>query len=148
VEEELVLHLHNDGQAPGESDEESRRKAASSGRCGDARRVALRSEVETPELQLWRDDAKGRRMLVKPLGNAIEFTPEGGSVTLRIGTEAATAKAVLSVTDTGEGIPRETFERIFEKFGQVEGRTAGRTTSTGLGLTFCKMAAEAHGGRI
>jgi signal transduction histidine kinase len=55
---------------------------------------------------------------------------------------------VLTVKDTGEGIPREAFERIFEKFGQVEARKGGRRMSTGLGLTFCKMVAEAHGGRI
>ncbi|MCS6862332.1 MAG: ATP-binding protein, partial [Abditibacteriales bacterium] len=55
---------------------------------------------------------------------------------------------LFSVADTGEGIPQEAFERIFEKFGQVETRSSGRKMSTGLGLTFCKMAVEAHGGRI
>ncbi|MBI3922932.1 MAG: hypothetical protein HY318_16040 [Armatimonadetes bacterium] len=48
--------------------------------------------------------------------------------------------------DTGEGIPEEYYDRIFEKFGQVETRKSGRKMSTGLGLTFCKMVAEAHGG--
>jgi signal transduction histidine kinase len=55
---------------------------------------------------------------------------------------------VISVSDEGEGIPPEDRERIFEKFGQVESRSAGRKMSTGLGLTFCKLAVEAHGGRI
>ena len=55
---------------------------------------------------------------------------------------------IFAVRDTGEGIPREAFERIFEKFGQVEARQAGHKMSTGLGLTFCRMAVEAHGGRI
>jgi signal transduction histidine kinase len=50
--------------------------------------------------------------------------------------------------DTGEGIPDDAFSRIFDKFGQVESRSAGRMMSTGLGLTFCKMAVEAHEGRI
>ena len=54
----------------------------------------------------------------------------------------------FSVRDTGEGIPAESFDRIFEKFGQVESRQAGRSMSTGLGLTFCKLAIEAHGGDI
>ena len=54
----------------------------------------------------------------------------------------------FSVSDTGEGIPSESFGRIFEKFGQVESRKGGRTMSTGLGLTFCKLAVEAHGGHI
>jgi signal transduction histidine kinase len=54
----------------------------------------------------------------------------------------------FSVNDTGEGIPHEAFGRIFEKFGQVETRKSGRKTSTGLGLTYCKMTVEAHGGQI
>jgi two-component system, sensor histidine kinase and response regulator len=53
-----------------------------------------------------------------------------------------------TVTDTGPGIPPEYRERIFEKFGQVEGRQEGKKYSTGLGLTFCKLAVEAHGGQI
>ena len=55
---------------------------------------------------------------------------------------------MFSVRDTGEGIPAEAFERIFEKFGQVASRQGGRVMSTGLGLTFCKLAVKAHGGHI
>ena len=54
----------------------------------------------------------------------------------------------LWVSDTGVGIPKEAFGRIFEKFEQVEERKAGTKMSIGLGLTFCKLAVEAHGGRI
>jgi signal transduction histidine kinase len=54
----------------------------------------------------------------------------------------------FSVLDTGPGIQPENYERIFEKFGQVETARMGRKGSTGLGLTFCKLAVEAHGGRI
>ncbi|HWQ11684.1 MAG TPA: ATP-binding protein, partial [Roseiflexaceae bacterium] len=52
---------------------------------------------------------------------------------------------VFWVQDRGIGIPPAYFERIFEKFGQVRGR---KVRGTGLGLTFCKLAVEAHGGRI
>jgi K+-sensing histidine kinase KdpD len=52
---------------------------------------------------------------------------------------------VFAVRDTVEGIPPEAFDRIFEKFGQVESRKGGRTVNTGLGLTFCKLAVEANG---
>lgn len=54
--------------------------------------------------------------------------------------------ARVSVTDNGPGIPPEFHERIFEKFGQVESQQ--RKSGTGLGLTFCKLAVEAHGGQI
>ncbi len=50
--------------------------------------------------------------------------------------------------DSGPGIPPEYLERIFEKFNQVENRISGKYHSTGIGLSFCKMAVEAHGGVI
>ncbi len=52
------------------------------------------------------------------------------------------------IRDSGEGIAREDQARIFEKFGQAQSRARGRKTDTGLGLTFCKLAVEAHGGSI
>lgn len=92
------------------------------------------------------DEDKLRRTLVNLLGNAIKFTPLGGTVTAAAAHEEDCLR--FSVRDTGEGIPPEAHERIFEKFGQVENRKAGRKMSTGLGLTFCKLAVEAHGGKI
>ena len=93
------------------------------------------------------DEDKLKRTLVNLIGNAIKFTPPRGTITVTASC-ASDAELLFSVQDTGEGIPPETFERIFEKFGQVENRQAGRKMSTGLGLTFCKLAVEAHGGRI
>lgn len=94
------------------------------------------------------DEEKLVRTLVNLLGNAIKFTPSGGSVTAAVTPLPAEGAARFGIVDTGEGIPKEAFGRIFEKFGQVESRKAGRKMSTGLGLTFCKLVAEAHGGRI
>jgi PAS domain S-box-containing protein len=110
--------------------------------------LTLQTEI-APDLPiLWADEDKLRRTLVNLLGNAIKFTPTGGTITVSVRKSAQEPGIQFSVADTGEGIPREAFERIFEKFGQVETRKAGRKMSTGLGLTFCKMTAEAHGGRI
>jgi signal transduction histidine kinase len=89
-----------------------------------------------------------RRTLVNLLGNAIKFSPEGGTVTVAAEQTPDAGSLEFRVTDTGEGIPLEAFDRIFEKFGQVETRRKGRAMSTGLGLTFCKLAVEAHGGSI
>jgi two-component system sensor histidine kinase/response regulator len=94
------------------------------------------------------DESKVRRILVNLLGNAIKFTQDGGTLTLTARPGEDRRSVVFSLSDTGEGIPPEAFERIFEKFGQVTSRQGGRTMSTGLGLTFCKLAVEAHGGRI
>jgi two-component system, sensor histidine kinase and response regulator len=54
----------------------------------------------------------------------------------------------VAVRDEGPGIPHRYHGRVFEKFGQVEAREAHHKHTTGLGLTFCKLAVEAHGGTI
>jgi signal transduction histidine kinase len=110
--------------------------------------LELTWQVNQSAALLHGDAEKLRRLLVNLLGNAIKFTPRHGRVTLLIDHGGDEAETVITVSDTGEGIPREDFDRIFEKFGQVESRKAGRMLSTGLGLTFCRMVAEAHGGRI
>ncbi len=89
-----------------------------------------------------------RRALLNLLGNALKFTPRGGIVTVSAAYDDAERAVIFAVGDTGEGIPAHQVRRIFDKFGQVETRKAGRRMSTGLGLTFCKLAVEAHGGRI
>jgi signal transduction histidine kinase len=93
------------------------------------------------------DREKVIRVMVNLIGNAIKFTPPGGRITVSARAVDAGWIAV-TVEDTGEGIPPDDQDRIFEKFGQVKARQGGRTMSTGLGLAFCKMAVEAHGGRI
>ena len=110
--------------------------------------VTLRMESEPHLPPLYADADKLQRTLVNLLGNALKFTPSGGDVRLLVRPDKAESSILFSVHDTGEGIPETAFARIFEKFGQVESRQAGRKMSTGLGLTFCKMAVEAHGGRI
>jgi len=94
------------------------------------------------------DREKVRRVLVNLLGNAIKFTPDGGAITLRTETDLAMPGFIcVSVTDTG--IAPEHQARIFDKFYQVKpGAASGGVASTGLGLPFCKMAVEAHGGTI
>jgi len=96
------------------------------------------------------------RMLANLVGNAVKFTPDGARVTIR--SEPASEPhpkvalsgpyVLVSVQDTGEGIPAEYHDKIFEKFGQVESRKAGLKMSTGLGLALCRYVVEAHGGFI
>ncbi|MEI9898117.1 MAG: ATP-binding protein [Chthoniobacter sp.] len=85
-----------------------------------------------------------RRVVTNLVSNAIKFTPDGGEIRVTIALEDDLVK--VSVRDTGFGIPAEYHAHIFEKFGQIEGRK--HRHSTGLGLTFCKLAVEAHGGTI
>lgn len=101
--------------------------------------VDVGSEVST----IQGDEAKLMRLLVNLLGNAIKFTPSG-SVTISASLSPP-GHVRFAVCDTGAGIPAEAFERIFEKFGQVDGRS---NSGTGLGLAFCRLVVEAHGGRM
>ncbi len=112
----------------------------------DSNSLTLVRDIGSSLPPLCADEDKLKRTLVNLIGNAIKFTPPGGTITISV--NCAADGLLFSVRDTGEGIPPDAFERIFEKFGQVESRKAGQKMSTGLGLTFCKLAVEAHGGRI
>ena len=88
------------------------------------------------------------RVLDNLLVNAIKFSPAAGRVEVRI-RAGADGTLRVEVADQGPGVPESDRERIFEKF--VQNATAARKKaphSVGLGLTFCKLAIEAHGGRI
>jgi two-component system, sensor histidine kinase and response regulator len=95
-----------------------------------------------------------RRVVENLLHNALKFTPPGGQVWAEVclGEPAATPGSPrdlqVRIRDTGRGIPKGSEHKIFEKFAQVETDGCGDRRGTGLGLTFCKMAVEAHGGAI
>lgn len=90
-----------------------------------------------------------RRVLVNLLHNALKFTPEGGKIMVITDVNQEEALLRVRVCDTGPGIPPAMRERIFGEFQQVEGQIPKRGgRGTGLGLTLCKLAVEAHGGRI
>lgn len=85
------------------------------------------------------------RVLTNLVGNALKFIPQkGGAVRVSVTTDDAFAQ--VSVADNGPGVPKEYHRKIFEKFGQVESER--KRHSTGLGLTFCKLAIDAHHGTI
>ena len=108
-------------------------------------RQLLREWPDDPVMALVDRDVVAR-VMQNLLGNALKFTPGTGVITVSV--EANEDMVRVGVTDTGPGIPREYRERVFEKFGQVEAMSRGQKFSTGLGLTFCRLAVEAHGGRI
>ena len=85
-----------------------------------------------------------RRVIGNLLGNALKFTPTNGQVCVTVKNEGPSAR--VEVTDTGCGIAPEHLKTVFEKFGQVGQRP--KIAGSGLGLTFSKMAIEAHHGEI
>ena len=88
------------------------------------------------------------RVLVNLLNNAIRYSHQGGKVEIRSRYNHKSKQLQMEVRDNGKGIPREFQLKIFEKFGQVDADFSDRKNSTGLGLTFCRMAVEAHQGKI
>jgi signal transduction histidine kinase len=87
-----------------------------------------------------------RRVIENLVNNAIKHTPADG--TIRVISRASERGARIEVHDQGPGVPVEARARIFEKFGTVETRKEQAYHSAGLGLAFCKLAIEAHGGSI
>ncbi|GMV61127.1 MAG: hypothetical protein AMXMBFR74_02960 [Parvibaculum sp.] len=124
----------------------------------------LRPSIADAELQLrvtlaeglppiYADQQQIRRVLINLLSNAIKYTPAGGTVTLSVcvcgpddgcGAEGM----LLTVEDTGIGIPAEKLEKVLEAFEQVENSFTRTRSGTGLGLALTKAMVEAHGGRL
>jgi len=88
------------------------------------------------------------RVVLNILHNAVRFTPDGGEITISSHEDEQHGFAVVSISDNGLGVPEEYSDRIFDKFATVELKKGRGRHSTGLGLTFCKLAVELHGGRI
>lgn len=125
---------------------------------GMARPLAMESGVEMeaslpPDLPPVLADAEMlRRILWNLLDNALKYTPAGGEIEvrarwLRPSAPPGQAWVQFQVSDTGPGIPPEDQARIFDKYAQAQMGTA-RRRGVGLGLTFCRLAVEAMGGRI
>ena len=102
--------------------------------------------LDTPGPLPWLcDHALVGRVIINLVGNALRFTPPGKRIHVRI---LAGEEARIEVKDEGPGIDPAYHQRIFEKFGQVVARRQQQGVTSGLGLFFCKLAVELHGGRI
>ena len=105
--------------------------------------VGADDEVDT----VYADSHLTSRVLANLLSNALKFAPSDSTVHVRT-RRLDTDEAAFSVRDEGPGVPGEWAGRVFDKYGQVTARKAGGSVGSGLGLTFCKLAVEAQGGRI
>jgi signal transduction histidine kinase len=108
--------------------------------------IRLESDVPSTLPPAWVDAALIKRVLQNLIGNALKFTPYGGAirVSARVEEKQGGPAILVAVNNTGQGIPPEIQSRLFQKF--VTGRQEGR--GSGLGLAFCRLVVEAHGGRI
>ena len=112
--------------------------------AADGKSIAI-SAVAEPGLELACDGPLIERVLMNLAGNALKFTPSGG--TLKLSARAIGANVEFSVHDSGPGIPADKVDAVFEKFKQLDRDTAARA-GYGLGLSICRKIVELHGGRI
>lgn len=112
-------------------------------------KIHLTHNVENG-LQAEFDFENMKRVLVNLLSNAIKYTPDGGEVSISATKQALDEKNYVkfSVKDTGIGISKDMQQKIFKQFIQVDPHDSGKSRSTGVGLTYCKLMTEAHGGEI
>jgi signal transduction histidine kinase len=131
--ETQVLHLASVLDESGQSHEPMAR----------VKGVRLETDVAHCDITVLGDRARLLQVLGNLVGNAIKFSKSGDSVMIR--GETRDGEALISVSDTGPGIPRERFDDIFEPYQTVQ--TQGNR-GTGLGLFIAKGIVERHGGRI
>lgn len=111
------------------------------------RGINIYTVVDEHVPQVQADSQKIAWVLSQLVDNAIKFTPSGGSVVVSIKCEGENL-VILSVTDTGIGIPSSRMEDIFEPFHQLDGSTTRKYGGTGLGLSLVRQIIEAHGSML
>lgn len=105
-----------------------------------------RLAVDAARVSVEGDPDKLRAIIDNLLGNAVKFTPAGGSISVSV--RAVGDEAAVDVIDSGPGVPAGERNAIFDSFFRGRARAGGRVQGTGLGLAIAREFAEAHGGQI
>ena len=110
----------------------------------------IRLERRLPEqaLELTCDPGRIEQVLTNLVGNAIKFTPKGGTVMMEATPRGSPGGVEVAVQDTGVGIAKDDIPKLFKKFQQVGNHTPSTIQGTGLGLAIAREIVELHGGRI
>jgi signal transduction histidine kinase len=111
----------------------------------ERRGIILRKELPDDLPPAYVDENMMERVLLNLLDNAVKYSGDGQYITIAA-RELDNTMLLMTVTDEGKGIPKEHRERIFDKYERIQGDSASK--GLGLGLAFCRLAVEAHGGRI
>lgn len=109
--------------------------------------VTLSSQIEPGIETLMADKELTTRVLVNLLSNALKFSPEESTITIRVSAKSPDL-LLFGVSDQGPGISPEWARKVFDRFAQVESRKHGAAVGSGLGLAFCRLAVESQGGKI
>lgn len=111
-----------------------------------ADKAGVKLAISSLSCELWADQDRIVQTLTNLLSNAIKFSPPGNTVYLRAETQKH--EVLLTIQDTGRGIPKDKLDSIFERFQQVDSSDSRNHEGTGLGLAICKSIVEQHGGHI
>jgi two-component system phosphate regulon sensor histidine kinase PhoR len=111
-----------------------------------SKKLHLEADYEADLAPVRGDVSSLQEILQNLLDNAVRYTPPGGRICVR--AQSTGQEVVISVSDTGIGIPKVEQERIFERFYRVDPARSREMGGTGLGLSIAKHLVEAHGGRI
>jgi len=106
----------------------------------------LRVEIPAGVPPVFADKTRIGQVLSNLIENAAKYSKKGSQIT--VGAESSDNIVIINVTDRGEGIPYELFDKVFERFYQREAVIAGRRDGIGLGLSICRVIVEAHDGKI
>lgn len=113
----------------------------------ESKHIKLDLELDRDLPQVLADEARAVQVLTNLVGNALQYTPKNGAVT--IATKQAGNEVQISVHDTGVGIPSEHLQYVFDRFYRVDKSRSRRAGGgSGIGLTIARALVEAHGGRI
>lgn len=123
-----------------------RESIASVQHAADQKRIAIRNEVETCKGRLMADAKRLQQVVWNLLTNAIKFTPNDGTVSLRVACIGAEVE--ISVADTGRGIDPKFLPHVFERFRQADSSTTRQHGGLGIGLALVKQLTELHGGSV
>lgn len=111
-----------------------------------AKSIRLRPHLDMGLGQVSGDSGRLQQVVWNLLSNAIKFTPDGGSIEIRL--ERSGRNAQLTVSDTGEGISRDFLPYMFDRFRQADSTNTNRKGGLGLGLAIVRHIVEAHGGKV
>jgi K+-sensing histidine kinase KdpD len=113
-----------------------------------ARELDIVITPHLPDDQPWLliDPEKVERVLLNLVDNALKFSPRAAPITVQMQVDKE--QVCMQVIDSGPGIPESERQSIFDRFVQIQNQSIRHRRGSGLGLNFCKLAIEAHGGRI
>jgi PAS domain S-box-containing protein len=108
--------------------------------------ISITTDLPEPLPPVFVDSTKIIRLFANILSNGIKYTPEQGK--MHVSVKVQDDEILTGISDTGKGIPAEYLETIFDRFAQIDRKKQGKAASVGLGLYFCKLVVESHGGKI